>query len=70
MNSPVLLNHQLESEEGIADEKSRHRRKQTRARDLEQLQLNGEQINSLVLNWQRATQRCYAFVNLHYATRC
>ncbi len=61
-NLMVLLNHQIETEEGIADEKSQRKRKQTRTKELEQLQLNGEQMNSLVLNWKRATQRCLQFI--------
>lgn len=61
-NLMVLLNHQVETEEGIADEKNQRKRKQTRTRELEQLQLNGEQMNSLVLNWKRATQRCLQFI--------
>ena len=44
-NLMVLLNHQIETEEGIADEKSQRKRKQTRTRKLEQLQLNAERIN-------------------------
>ena len=61
-NLMVLLNHQLETEEGIADQKIQHKRKQTRARELKQAQSNGEKINSLVLNWKRATQRCFQFI--------
>ena len=58
----VLMNHQIETEEGITDEKSQRKRKQVRAKELEQLQLNGEHMNSLVLNWKRATQRCLQFI--------
>ena len=61
-NLMVLLNHQIETEEGITDEKSQHKRKQTRARELEELQINGQHMNSLVLNWKRATQRCLQFI--------
>lgn len=61
-NLMVLLNHQIETEEGIADEKSQRKRKQTRTREVKELQLNGEQMNSLVLNWKRATQRCLQFI--------
>ncbi len=61
-NLMVLLNHQIETEEGIADKKTQHKRKQARAKELEQLQLNGEHMNSLVLNWKRATQRCLQFI--------
>ncbi len=61
-NLMVLLNHQIETEEGISDEKSQRKRKQTRSKELKQLQLNGEHMNSLVLNWKRATQRCLQFI--------
>ena len=61
-NLMLLLNHQIETEEGIADEKTQRKRKRTRTRELEQLQFNGEQMNSLVLNWKRATQRCLQFI--------
>jgi len=61
-NLMVLLNDRIESEEGIVDKKTQHKRKQARAKDLEQLQLNGQTMNSLVLNWKRATQRCLQFI--------
>ena len=61
-NLMVLLNHELETEEGIVDEKSQVKRKQTRAREVEQARLNAESINSLVLGWKRATQRCLQFI--------
>jgi len=61
-NLMVLLNHELGTEEGIADEKSQLRREQTRTGELEQLRLKGERMNSLVLNWKRATQRCLQFI--------
>ena len=61
-NLMVLLNHQLETEEGIADQKSQHKRKQTRAREMKQALSKGEKVNSLVLSWRRATQRCFQFI--------
>lgn len=61
-NLMVLLNHQLETEEGIVDQKSQRKRKQTRAREIKQAQSKGEKVNSLVLSWRRATQRCFQFI--------
>ena len=61
-NLMVLLNHQLETEEGIVDQKSQRQRKQTRAREIKQAQAKGEKVNSLVLSWRRATQRCFQFI--------
>ena len=61
-NLMVLLNHQLESEEGIADQKSQRKRKQTSAKEVQRAQSNGETINPLVLSWRRTTQRCFQFI--------
>lgn len=61
-NLMVLLNHELETEEDIVDEKSQHKREQIRAKETEQAQSNGVIINSLVLNWKRVTQRCFQFI--------
>ena len=61
-NLMVLLNHQLESEEGIVDQKSQRKRKQRRAKEIEKAQANGALVNSLVLGWQRVTQRCFQFI--------
>ena len=61
-NLMVLLNHQLETEEELVDEKSQRKRTQRRAKEIEKAQANGESINSLVLAWQRITQRCFQFI--------
>ena len=61
-NLTVLLNHQLETEEGIVDQKSQRKREQNKAKETEQAQSNGAIINPLVLNWKRATQRCFQFI--------
>ena len=61
-NLMVLLNHQIETEEGIMDQKSQSKRTQRRAEEVKQAQGNGEQVNSLVRAWKRVTQRCFQFI--------
>ena len=61
-NLMVLLDHQIETQEGISDEKSQRKRKQSRTRELEQRQLSAQQMSSLVLNWKRVTQRSLQFI--------
>ena len=58
----VLLNHQIETEEGIFDQKSQSKRTQRRAEDVKQARGNGEEVNSLVRAWKRVTQRCFQFI--------
>ena len=62
LNLMVLLNHQIETEEDIIDQKSQGKRTQRRAEEVKQAQGNGEQVNSLVRAWKRATQRCFKFI--------
>lgn len=61
-NLMVLLNHQIETQEGIMDQKSQGKRTQRRAEEVKQAQGNGEQVNSLVRAWKRVTQRCFQFI--------
>ena len=61
-NLMVLMNHQLETEEGLVDEKNSRRRMKRRAKEIEKAQANGELVNSLVLGLQRVTQRCFQFI--------
>ena len=61
-NLMVLLNHQLETEEGLVDEKSRRKQMQRRTKEIEKAQANGELVNSPVQAWQRVTQRCFQFI--------
>jgi hypothetical protein len=61
-NLMVLMNHQIETEEGITDQKSQDKREQRRSREVQQAQENGEQVNPLVLAWKRVTQRCLQFI--------
>ena len=61
-NLMVRLNHELETEEAIVDEKSKRKTTQRRAKEIEKAQTNGERVNSLVLAWQRVTQRCFQFI--------
>ena len=61
-NLMVQLNHELETEEAIVDEKSKRKATQRRAKEIKKAQTNGERVNSLVLAWQRVTQRCFQFI--------
>ena len=61
-NLMVLLAHELETEEGLVDEKSQRKRTQQRAKKIEKAQVNGQPVNSLVLAWKRVTQRCFQFI--------
>ena len=58
----LLLAHELETEEGLVDEKSQRKRTQRRAKKIEKAQVNGQPVNSLVLAWKRVTQRCFQFI--------
>ncbi len=61
-NLMVLLNHQIETQEGIMDQKSQSKRTQRRAEEVKQAQENGAPFNSLVQAWKRLTQRCFQFI--------
>ena len=58
----VLLNHQVETEKDIVDQKSRRKQKQASAKDIEKAQSKGERVHSLVLTLQGVTQRCFQFI--------
>ena len=59
-NLMVLLKHQIETQEGIVDEKNKRKREQIRAQEIKKLK--GQTINPMVINWNRATQRCLQFI--------
>ena len=58
----ILLNHQIETEEGIVDKKSQRKAEQRKAKEIEKAQAKGEPVNSLVFALKRATQRCFQFI--------
>jgi hypothetical protein len=58
----LLLSLKLEMEEGIRDEKSRRRGVERKKDAQQEASKNGLKINSLVNQFDRATQRCLQFI--------
>jgi hypothetical protein len=61
-NLILLLSLKLEKEEGIRDEKSRRRGAERKKDAQQEASKNGLKINSLVSQFDRATQRCLQFI--------
>ncbi len=61
-NLMLLLLLGLKTDEGITDEKSRHRRLERKKHAAEQAERNDRKINSLVSQLNRATQCCLQFI--------